>query len=324
MCTGIAKRMDRFYFGRNMDYDKSFGEQVVIVPRSFPFYFRHEEMCLRHYAMIGMAAVMDDYPLYADAVNEKGLAMAGLHFEGNAHYSDRETEGFYHVSPFELIPWVLSRCGNIREARALLEKTRLTRVPFREDVPLAPLHWQIAHETGNLVLEATKSGTHLYENRTGILTNNPPFPFHLKNLAQYGHLSAVERETAFSEKMGLVPFGRGFGALGLPGDYSSASRFVRAAFLAAHLTCHRDSMENVAELFHLLAAVAPVSGSVLLENGDIHLTTYSCCMDTERGIYYYNTHFNHQITAVNLHAVNLDDKKLSIFPLKKKEQVLWQ
>ena len=92
MCTAIAVRCERFYFGRNMDYDRSFGEQVVISPRSFPFPFCREELCAGHYAMIGMASVMDGYPLYADAVNEKGLGMAGLHFPDNAHYRETDPE----------------------------------------------------------------------------------------------------------------------------------------------------------------------------------------------------------------------------------------
>ena len=116
----------------------------------------------------------------------------------------------------------------------------------------------------------------------------------------------------------------GLGAVGLPGDYSSASRFVRAAFLTAHMVRHEDATENVTEFFHLLSAVAPIGRSVLTPEGKPHITTYSCCMDAEKGIYYYNTYYNHQITAVDMHATNLDDRRLVIFPLKKKQQILWE
>ena len=324
MCTAIAVRCERFYFGRNMDYDRSFGEQVVISPRSFPFPFCREELCAGHYAMIGMASVMDGYPLYADAVNEKGLGMAGLHFPDNAYYRETEIKGIYHVSPFELIPWVLSRCATVQEARTILEKTSLIAVPFREDIPLSPLHWLIADRYDSIVLEVTKSGTHIYENKTGILTNNPPFPFHLKNLCQYGNLTNTVTKTEFSEHLGLAPFGMGLGAFGLPGDYSSASRFVKAAFLTAHTAYHEDATENVTEFFHLLSAVAPIGRSVLTPEGKTHITIYSCCMDAEKGVYYYNTYYNHQITAVDMHATNLDDRRLVIFPLKKKQQILWE
>lgn len=324
MCTGIAMRSDRFYFGRNMDYDRSFGEQVVISPRSFPFSFCREELCAQHYAMIGMASVMDGYPLYADAINEKGLGMAGLLFPDNAHYAKEMERGKYNVSPYELIPWVLSRCATVDEARTILRKTNLIDIPFREDIPLSPLHWQIADRHAVIVLEVTRSGMHIYDDPTGILTNNPPFPFHMKNLCQYRNLTNFSTKTELSEAFSLTPFGMGLGAFGLPGDYSSASRFVKAAFLTCHSAYHEDAVENVTEFFHLLASVSPIGRAVLTEENKPHITTYSCCMDGERGIYYYNTYYNHQITAVDMHAVNLDDRRLVIFPLKKKEQILWE
>ncbi len=324
MCTAIAKQTDRFYFGRTMDYDRSFGEQVVIAPRGFPFCFRREEPCMGHYAMIGMASLMDGYPLYADAVNEKGLGMAGLQFAGNAFYSEKETKGKYHVSPFELIPWVLSRCADITEARAMLTKTALIALPFREDIPLSPLHWMIADQNGALVLEVTKSGTHLYDAPIGVLTNNPPFPYHMKHLSSFANLTNQMPDTEFARALSLDLYSAGLGAVGLPGDCSSPSRFVRAAFLREHMICHEDNAENISEFFHLLSAVSAMAGSVMLSSGAIQKTTYSACMDAERGIYYYTSYFNRQITAVNMHAVNLDDRQIAVFPLKKKEQILWE
>ena len=120
------------------------------------------------------------------------------------------------------------------------------------------------------------------------------------------------------EELGVNEF------FGLPGDYSSASRFVKAAFLTAHTAYHEDATENVTEFFHLLSAVAPIGRSVLTPEGKTHITIYSCCMDAEKGVYYYNTYYNHQITAVDMHATNLDDRRLVIFPLKKKQQILWE
>ncbi len=324
MCTAISISCDRFYFGRNMDYDRSFGEQVVIAPRGFPFTFSCEEPCSQHYAMLGMASVMDGYPLYADAVNEKGLCMAGLRFRGNAVYAREREKGCYNVSAFELIPWVLSRCATVEEARTILEQTNLVAIPFRSDIPIACLHWMIADACGALVLETAEDGVRLYENPVGVLTNNPPFPFHLDHLRQYLGLTNTTPRTDFSSALSLEACSLGLGAYGLPGDYSSPSRFVKAAFLRSCLFGSADASENVADMFHLLSAVAPIGRSVLTEQGRAHMTTYSCCMDAKHGIYYYNTYYNHQITAVNLHAVNLDDRRLAIFPLKKKQQLLWE
>ncbi|MBQ9748351.1 MAG: choloylglycine hydrolase [Clostridia bacterium] len=324
MCTAISVMSGRFYFGRNMDYDRSFGEQVVIAPRGFPFFFCCEEACSQHYAMIGMASVMDGYPLYADAVNEKGLCMAGLQFTENACYYEEREEGFYHVSAYELIPWVLSRCATAEEARALLLRTRVTSIPFRADIPVASLHWMIADACGAMVLEVTEEGTAVLEDPVGVLTNTPPFLHHLMHLRQYAGLGNEAGHATLAEAYSLEPFSLGTGALGLPGDYSSPSRFIKAAFLRAHLFGHEDAAENIADMFHLLAAVAPIGRSVLTKEGRAHMTTYSACLDATRGIYYYNTCYNCQLTAVDLHAVNLDDRRLAIFPLKKKQQVLWE
>lgn len=121
MCTSIALNSNRFYFGRNLDLEYSFGQRVVIAPRNYPFQFRKAGEMKRHYAMIGMATVHDDYPLYAEAANEKGLCAAGLNFPENAFYPAETVEGRTNISPFELIPWLLGRCADLSETRIALE-----------------------------------------------------------------------------------------------------------------------------------------------------------------------------------------------------------
>ena len=177
MCTTVAMTMDSFFFGRNMDLEDSFGEGVVITPRNFPFRFRRTEPSFSHYAMIGMASVMDGYPLYADAVNEKGLCAAGLNFPHNAYYPKWGNGVKTEISPFEVIPFVLGRCATVSEARELLVQAALVDEPFSEALPLTPLHWHIADKNGALVVEPMADGLKLYDDPFGILTNNPPFPF---------------------------------------------------------------------------------------------------------------------------------------------------
>ena len=106
MCTAATYQTRDFYFGRNLDYECSYGEQVVVVPRNFPFALRHGGELARHYAMIGMAHVAGGYPLFYDAVNEKGLCIAGLNFVGNAVYGKPQA-GCENIAVFELIPWLL-------------------------------------------------------------------------------------------------------------------------------------------------------------------------------------------------------------------------
>ena len=90
MCTAATYKTQDFYFGRTLDYEFSYGDEITVTPRNYPFHFRHMGEITSHYAIIGMAHVAGDYPLYYDAVNEKGLAMAGLNFVGNAVYQEVE------------------------------------------------------------------------------------------------------------------------------------------------------------------------------------------------------------------------------------------
>lgn len=310
MCTTVALMMDRFFFGRNMDLEGSFGERVTVTPRNFPFSFHHTKPSLSHYAMIGMATVIDGYPLYADAVNEKGLCMAGLNFPNNAYYQEVADTENIRVAPFELIPLVLGSCANLSEARALLEKVELVSEPFSETVSLTPLHWHVADSNGSLVVEPRKEGLMLYENPVGVLTNNPPFPRQLEILAKYDSLGnqnpadGSPNESAYS---------LGLGGIGLPGDYSSSSRFVKAVFLRGHLLSGNEKVEQIAQVFSLLAAVAPIKGSVLNEEARPHYATYSCCMDTAKGIYYVRRAEWLSVSAFYLQGANTDGTTLFVY-----------
>ena len=137
MCTAVTLKTRDFYFGRSLDYEHSYGEQVTITPRNYPFRFRHKGTIESHYAIIGMAYVSESYPLYFDATNEAGLSIAGLNFPGNAVYFPK-TDTKQNVAPFELIPLILGQCNTISEATALLDKINIlvngvcrALVPFR-------------------------------------------------------------------------------------------------------------------------------------------------------------------------------------------------
>ena len=229
MCTAITYQTRQLYFGRTLDYECSYGEQVTITPRNYPFDFHHAGPVHTHYAIIGMAHVAGGYPLYYDAVNETGLCMAGLNFVGNAVYAQPEPDRT-NIAQFELIPWLLGRCASVQQARTELSRLNLTGTPFSAALPAAQLHWLIADEREAVTVESTADGLHVYENPIGVLTNNPPFGEQLFNLNNYMHLSPRQPENRFSQALPLRPYSRGMGALGLPGDLSSMSRFVRAAF----------------------------------------------------------------------------------------------
>ncbi|WP_458408043.1 choloylglycine hydrolase [Anaerotignum sp.] len=301
MCTAVLYK--NRYFGRNLDYDHSFGEQVVLTPRKFPFFFPDGQKLQNHYAILGMALVAEDYPLYYDGMNEKGLAMAGLLFAGNAVYHS-SADGKDNIPSWAFIPWILGQCETVDEAEKLLFRLNLTDVSFSEALPPSPLHWMIADKERSIVVESTADGLHIYENPVGVLTNNPPFPFHLENLNQYLNLTAEEPENRFSSVVELKPFSRGMGAIGLPGDWSSSSRFVRAAFVRSNSVSEEG--EDVSQFFHILGAVEQPEGCVHLGKGRYEKTIYSSCCDLEKGIYYDKTYDICSIRKVALAAQSLD------------------
>lgn len=248
MCTAVTYQTRDFYFGRTLDHDISYGEEVTITPRWFPLRYREAGVQETHYAIIGMARVAENYPLYFDAVNEKGLAMAGLNFVGFAAYG-QSMPGRNNIAHFELIPWVLSRCACVREARKLLERLNITGQPFSSDLPPAQLHWILADREEAITLEAMADGLHIHTNPVGVLTNNPPFDDQLRHLTDFMQLSPEPPVNRLFPAVDLEPYSRGLGAMGLPGDFSSQSRFVRAAFVRQTSVSGESEAESVSHFF---------------------------------------------------------------------------
>ena len=323
MCTAASYRTKDLYFGRNLDYEFSYGDEVTITPRNYPFTFRRAGEMRTHYAMIGMAYVAEEYPLYYDAVNEKGLCIAGLNFVGNAACQS-ETDGKDNISVFELIPWLLGQCADLNEVRALLAKLNLVDIPFNAQLPTAKLHWLITDRTGSITVEAVADGLHVYENPVEVLTNNPPFPMQLFQLNNYMALSPESPKNTFAPDAPLTTYSRGMGAMGLPGDLSSQSRFVRVAFTRAHSLCKPTEESRVNQFFHILTSVEQQRGCCSLGDGKYEITLYSSCCNATRGIYYYTTYDNRQITAVDMHNENLDGDALIRYPLLQSSAFLKQ
>lgn len=321
MCTAVTYQTNDFYFGRNLDLYYRYRESVTITPRKCPFIFRNGKRLDEHYAMIGMATVEQGHPLYYEATNEKGLSMAGLNFPGNAVYWPFRV-GRVNIASFELIPWILAQCATARQALDLLQNVQIWDQAFSDAFPPTPLHWMLADRQHCYVLEPTNNGLEIHENPYGVLTNNPPFEFHRYNVAQYLNLTANPPVNRFSRHLELKPFSLGMGSIGLPGDPSSPSRFVKAAFTRANSYSGTDEMESVSQFFHILSNVAQLRGVTGVGDGKYEYTLYSCCCNADRGIYYYTTYDNSRISAVNMYSENLDTKTLIFFPLRNNQDIL--
>ncbi|MBQ3104628.1 MAG: choloylglycine hydrolase [Lachnospiraceae bacterium] len=323
MCTAITYTAKHHYFGRNLDLEYSYHETVTVTPRNYPFLFRQGNRMENHYAMIGMAYVYDDYPLYYDAVNEMGLAMAGLNFPGNAVYQ-AWTRGKDNIAPFELIPWLLGQCATVAGVRGKLERLQLWKEDFSKDLRVSPLHWLIADKKEAVTLECVAEGIRIYDNPVGVLTNNPPFSYHMQNLQQYRNVTPYPGESGFCDGFKLPACSRGMGGIGLPGDMSSASRFVRAAFLTLNSLGGTSEEEQVSRCFHILGGVEQVKGCVRLPEGAQEMTLYSACCNTDKGIYYYRTYDSSTVRAVCLREEDLDSRRLKLWELNRTPGICYE
>ena len=246
--------------------------------------------------------------------------MAGLNFVGNAVYSEVQPD-VENIAQFEFIPWILSQCATVLEARKVLEKMNLVGTPYSEKLPCASLHWMIADKDAAIVVECVEDGLHVYDNPVGVLTNNPPFPVQMFMLNNYMHVSPSQPENHFAKELPLATYSRGMGGLGLPGDLSSASRFAKVAFTKMHAISGESEAESVSQFFHILGSVEQQRGCCEVEPGKYEITIYTSCVNADKGIYYYTTYENHQIQAVDMHRENLDGDTLRRYPLINEEQI---
>ena len=323
MCTAVTYYTKDHYFGRNLDLEYSYKETVTITPRNYEFKFRNVKEVKNHYAMIGMAYVANDYPLYYDAINEKGLGMAGLNFPGNADYKEIE-DGKDNVAPFEFIPYILSQASNVEEAKNLLKNINIAKINFSDELPASPLHWIISDKEKSITVESVKDGLKVYDNPVGVLTNNPTFDIHMFNLNNYMGLSTEQPENNFSKALNLEKYSRGMGGLGLPGDLSSASRFVKATFTKMNSKSGDSESESISQFFHILGSVYQQRGLVHMGEGQYEITIYSSCCNMDKGIYYYVTYENSQITGIDMNKENLDSSDLVSYDLIKGQKIFIQ
>lgn len=328
MCTALTIKSSKGnnFFGRNMDLEYNFNQSVVIVPRNYKYENKVTgNMEGGNYAIIGMGSVIDNHAALADGMNEKGLACAGLNFSGFAYYEKEPVKGKVNIAPYDFILWVLFNHETVDEVKKAINNIELVDVPLNEKYPVPTLHWMVVDKTGkSIVVEKTKDEFAVYDNNIGVLTNNPIFDWHIINLSQYvGITEMYPKETRWCNQE-LEPLGVGTGTIGIPGDFSSVSRFVRIAFIKSRLPKVEDDLSGISQFFHMLDYTAMVKGGVMTMEGKEDFTVYSSCMNQEKGIYYYKTYNNNRINAVDINKEDLDISEIKVFPYLIKQDVYYE
>ena len=300
--TGDGKHL----WGRNYDFDRlAQGSGVTLLPRGtayVPAAGGREEVL--RYACVGTGLLLPQGPVLYEGLNEGGLMGGQLYYRGLAHYGTGGRPDARPVQPPLLLLHLLARCATVEEAvRCLEEEVRLVDLPFLGAVP--PLHWSLSDRTGEtVVVEPDAGGLHIYRNTLGVMTNSPGYPWHRLNLLNYAGLRDLDHdETPFGD--GQAQCFSGSGAQGLPGDWSSPSRFLRLAFLRRFGLPGGDETSGVVRTLRLLQSAAFPLGAVRVSHKapataldaavvpyDYTVYTALCCAESLR--YYWTTYENPQ------------------------------
>ena len=288
------------YLGRNLDWSCGYGERVVVIPRGFkpasPFGVTPE---VKH-AIIGMGIVEEGQPLYFDCGNECGLAVAGLNFPGYAVYEKDAVDGKTNVSSWEFPLWVCANFSDINEVEDAIDNVAVVDRPVTDKYPTSLLHWIIGDEQRSIVVEYREDGMHVFHDDVDVLANQPGFGWHTENLRNYINVSSDFPEGEGSMGTPLKPFGSGSCQRGLPGDYYSTSRFVRAAYVNANYPAQDTEEDNVSRMFHSLQQVAMVDGCARMGDGAFEKTVYTGCFSSRTNSYYFNTYDDQKVHAYHL------------------------
>ncbi len=316
MCTALTLKTtnNKQLFGRNMDLEYNFNQSIIFLPRNYKVENKETNTVnINKYAILGMGTIINDYPTFSDVMNEKGLACAGLNFPNYAYYPKEGAKGKLNVHVYNLLLWIVSNYDSIKSLRKDITNLLIVDIPISKNVPSATLHFIVTDKSGEtIVLEQTKDGLKIHENKVGVLTNSPTFDYHMMNLSNYTNLGYNHSNTINLVNEEIVPHGQGNSLLGIPGDVTPATRFVRSVVLK-DATIKNSKNINIPQFFHILNGVSMVDGSVITKQGLNDITQYTSCMNLNDGIYYYNTYYNYTIMSIDMYKEDLNSKEMKIF-----------
>ena len=305
MCTAIHLS-EVGLFGRTLDFERSFGESLVFTPRE------HMQMgeARNRYAILGVGLAKEGATLYYDGMNEWGLCGAALNFLGYAVYhNERDKKATVPSGIF--LSFALGFCKSTDEIKALLNNISITGENVL-GLPATPLHWIFADAKGAITVESTKGGLRVIDNPYGVLTNSPDFDTQILGLSDYMALHPGYPENRLT-KTPLTVYSRGMGAVGLPGDFSSSSRFVRGVFVRENTRSGAGQGREINRMKHILSSVSVPYGCVMTEKGEAVSTIYSCIMDAENLTYYFSSYENPTFRGVKLYPEKHDSECYELY-----------
>lgn len=286
MCTALKYK---HIMGRNFDYEISYGEEFTIIP---------SHQYGNEYSIMGICTMYTDangiYPLLYDGMNEKGLCMAGLAFEGNAYYVNpdnfEEWKGKRGISVYNFIFKILSACESVNEVELYIDNIILIDKQISSQYPNSDMHWFVCDQDRSIVIEQTKEGLKWYNAQTDVLTNNPVYPEQLKKYLSNKNLIGKFKASYHT---------RGNETEGLNGSYTSSGRFQRVSYLKEKAESLDDKFDATNQTLHLLSSVEQIYGATPV-NDSFEYTIYSIAYDMKNLCVSIKTYDNHRIHFISL------------------------
>ena len=320
MCTALSliSKQNEMFFGRTMDFSYELNPEVYIMPNNYKWHsITSSEIIENKYKFIGTGQNIGKV-VFADGMNEKGLGVAVLYFPGYAYFDTEKRTSKKTLANLEIVSYLLGNCDSVDDVIHMLPSIQIIGVEDSITSTIAPLHWIVSDKSGNTItIEKTQNGMEILNNPIGVLTNSPNLSWHLTNLRNYMETSPYQLEEIKWDNFTLKPFGQAGGTFGLPGDYTSPSRFIRMAYEKSFLILPETREETLISCFHLMKTVSIPKGIVATNKGTLDYTQYTVFMNLTTGDYFFNTYENPEIRAANINDSILA-QPLSLGKLKTK------
>jgi choloylglycine hydrolase len=319
-CTGILleAKDGSLSTGRTVEFEIDLDMSVAVIPRDFGFVGttpKGEGMAYKSkYASAGVFCFGSN--ILMDGINEKGLAAAAFYFPGYASYAACTEENQKSaLSPIDFTNWILSQFASLEEVKEGVKSVAIVPTVIKEwgSAP-PPMHYIVYDKTGkSLVIEPLEGSLKVYDNPIGVITNSPTFDWHIQNLNNFMNLSPLNVEPKKLRGLELKSFGQGSGMVGLPGDFSPPSRFVRAAIFSVNALVSENLDQLVDQTFHILNLFDIPKGAVQEEIGNKKFYDYTpltVVRDIKSMKYFYKSYKDQAIKFIDLSAFDLNEKSI--------------
>jgi len=332
-CTGfrVVSKDGAIIAARTLEFEFDLGSKIIVVPRGTfmtAFTTGWEGLSWNvKYGYVGANALGMD--LVADGINEVGLACGAFYFSGCAGYQELQKELYKStLSQYDLVGWILGNFATVDEVKAALDNIRVYGLAIMiTESTIMPLHHIVYDAKGGcIVIEYVEGELNIHENPLGVITNNPTFDWHLQNLSNYVNLTPANVKSSKLGDFKIVGTGNGTGLLGLPGDNTSPSRFVRAAFYSHGEVKPKHAKEAVTLAWHILNALDIPEGLVVNEELGMvvsrDIAYWSAVRDLTNKVYYYRTYSDLNIRKVELGSIDFSSGNIRFLKMSHEQEYI--